>query len=84
MRPIPNFKMKSLREERQLTQVQVAKILEIPVSSYAMIEAGHRLNPRRGVQIKIARFYGCTIDELFFNDLNHEVQPIKNNNQKAS
>ncbi len=66
MQPVPNRRMKRLRENLALTQGEVAEKLGMPLSSYAMIEAGYRLNPRRDVQKRIANFYDCTIDELFF------------------
>ena len=75
MQPVPNKRMKKLRENLTLTQVEVADKLGMPLSSYAMIETGYRLNPRRDVQKKIANFYECTIDELFFDDYDHETRP---------
>ena len=59
-----NTKMVSLRGDR--TQKQIAKELGIPVSTYAMIELGERF-PRRDLQIKLARFFQTTVDELFFS-----------------
>lgn len=75
MNVIPNKKMKEAREKLGLSQKQIAKKLNMPVSSYAMIEAGHRKNPHRIVQKKIADYYGYTIDELFFADIVHEMRP---------
>ena len=74
MQPVPNKRMKRLRENLPLTQGEVAVKLGMPLSSYAMIEAGYRLNPRRDVQKRIANFYDCTIDELFFDDYDHETR----------
>ncbi|WP_243270070.1 helix-turn-helix transcriptional regulator [Thermanaerosceptrum fracticalcis] len=76
LQPVPNKKMKKLREEMGLTQAEVATKLEMPLSSYAMIEAGYRRNPRREVQKKIANFYSCTVDELFFDDDVHETRTL--------
>lgn len=67
----PNEVMQKLREEMGLTQAEIAEKLGMPQSSYAMIESGHRPHPRREVQKKIADFFGKTVDELFFADLNH-------------
>ncbi|ARU61560.1 transcriptional regulator [Tumebacillus avium] len=59
-----NEKMTALRGER--TQKEMAKEIGIPVSTYAMIESGHRF-PRRDLQIKLARYFNLTVDELFFS-----------------
>lgn len=59
----PNKKMIKLRGER--TQKEVAADLKMSLSSYAMIEAGHRAG-RDEVKKKIAAYYGTTVDELFF------------------
>ncbi|ASS76446.1 transcriptional regulator [Tumebacillus algifaecis] len=59
-----NEKMAALRGDR--TQKEMANEIGIPVSTYAMIEAGHRF-PRRELQIKLARFFKLTVDELFFD-----------------
>ena len=59
-----NHRMLRLRGDR--TQRQVASELGIPVSTYAMIELGQRF-PRRDLQGKLARFYGTTVDDLFFS-----------------
>lgn len=64
-----NKKMAELRGDRSLRDI--AKELEIPYSTYAMIETGHRF-PRRNLQLKLAKFYGVTVDELFFTLDGHE------------
>ncbi|WP_231504276.1 helix-turn-helix transcriptional regulator [Brevibacillus borstelensis] len=66
-----NEKMASLRGER--SQKQVADELGIPVSTYAMIEAGHRF-PRKELQLKLSRYFGVTVDELFFTENDHETR----------
>jgi DNA-binding XRE family transcriptional regulator len=64
--------MYQLRRQRGLTQKQVAEIVGITQSAYAMIERGQRL-PRKETMIKLARFFAMTIDELFFsNDYREE------------
>lgn len=57
------------------TQRDIAKKLEIPLSTYAMIELGHRF-PRRDLQFKLADFFGVTVDELFFNKIDHEMRSV--------
>lgn len=69
-----NAKMAELRGSRSLRRI--AKELEIPYSTYAMIETGHRF-PRRDLQQKLANFYGVTVDELFFTQNVHETRPKK-------
>ena len=63
--------MIALRGNR--TQKQVAKDLGIPQSTYAMIEAGHRF-PRKELQLKLARYFGTTVDELFFSQIDHGMR----------
>ncbi|MGG4217264.1 helix-turn-helix transcriptional regulator [Paenibacillus jamilae] len=58
-----NQKMSELRGDRSLREV--AEQIGIPYSTYAMIETGRRF-PRRNLQLKLARFYKVTVDELFF------------------
>lgn len=58
--------MVTLRGRR--SQRFVALELGIPVSTYAMVETGQRF-PRKELQAKLANFYGVTVDELFFAQL---------------
>ena len=60
-----NRKMVAFRADR--TQKQVAQEMGIPSSTYAMIESGHRF-PRRELQVKLARYFNTTVDELFFSE----------------
>ena len=68
-----NEVMISLRGEK--TQREIAKKLDVPLSTYAMIETGHRF-PRRDLQLKLADFFGVTVDELFFTKNDHEMRSI--------
>ena len=63
-----NLTMKRLRGDK--SQKKVAEELEIPVSTYAMIELGNRF-PRPELQLKLANYFGLTVDELFFNQNVH-------------
>ncbi|WP_438446119.1 helix-turn-helix transcriptional regulator [Gorillibacterium sp. sgz5001074] len=54
------------------SQKAVAEDLQIPVSTYAMIESGHRF-PRRQLQMKLAAYFCVTVDELFFSSNDHEM-----------
>lgn len=52
------------------SQKQVANEIGIPQSTYSMIEGGHRF-PRKKLQLKFARYFKTTVDELFFNQIDH-------------
>lgn len=64
-----NEKMVALRGDR--SQKEIAEEIGIPVSTYAMIESGHRF-PRKELQLKLARYFEVTVDELFFGENDHE------------
>lgn len=67
-----NNMMVNLRGVRSLHEI--ARELGIPYSTYAMIETGRRF-PRKELAMKISKFYGVTIDELFFSQNGHETRP---------
>lgn len=56
-------RLRSLRGEK--TQEEVAKDLGVTKSSYAMYERDER-TPRDEVKVKIARYYGLRVGQLFF------------------
>lgn len=64
-----NERLVALRANR--TQKELAKEIDIPVSTYAMIELGRRF-PRRKLQAKLASHYKVTVDYLFFDIKNHD------------
>lgn len=66
-----NEKMVTLRGDR--SQKEIAEEIGIPVSTYAMIESGHRF-PRKELQLKLARYFEVTVDELFFGKNDHETR----------
>jgi len=66
-----NQKMTELRGKRSLHEM--ARELEMPYSTYAMIEAGHRF-PRKKLAFKMAKHFGVTVDELFFAKNDHETR----------
>lgn len=59
-------KMRALRLQRKKTLQQVADELDITKSSLAMYERDERI-PRDEVKVRIARYYGETVDALFFS-----------------
>lgn len=58
-----NEKLRILRGDR--TQSQIANEIGITKSSWAMYERGERI-PRDEIKIKIAKFFGKTVEEIFF------------------
>ena len=55
-----------LREHRGgLTQEKVAQSVGITKSAYAMYERDER-TPRDEVKVKLAKFYGVSVEALFF------------------
>ena len=56
-----------LRELRgNMTQEEMAKRLNITKSSLAMYERNERI-PRDEVKVRIAKYFGKTVQEIFFN-----------------
>ena len=47
------------------TQVEVAKAIGTSVSAVAMYESGNRV-PRDEIKVAIARYYGKTVEDIFF------------------
>lgn len=47
------------------TQSQVSNAVGITVSALSMYECGERI-PRDEVKERIAEYYGCTVQEIFF------------------
>ena len=58
-----SLKLKKLRGDRTLEEV--AKAVDISVSSLGMYETGKRV-PRDAVKIRIAKYYGTTVAAIFF------------------
>jgi putative transcriptional regulator len=60
-----------LRGEK--TQFEVAKEVGISLSALAMYETGNR-TPRDEIKIKLAKYYGITVESLFFSlDMSRNV-----------
>lgn len=45
---------------------EVASAIEVSVSAISMYENGERI-PRDDIKIKLARYYGKTVQEIFFD-----------------
>lgn len=66
--------IKKVREEKNLTQQQIADVIHMHRSNYSKVESGERELSIEALN-KIARFFGMTIDEVvnFDGDLPEEV-----------
>jgi len=60
--------LRDLRGDR--TQEEIASALGITKSSWAMYERGERI-PRDEVKVKIAKFFGKSVGELFYPQVEH-------------
>ncbi|MDZ4410527.1 helix-turn-helix transcriptional regulator [Bacillus cereus] len=60
----------NLRNER--SREEVAKAVGISISTLQMYENGQRI-PRDNIKIKLANFYGVTVQTIFFDSEQHEV-----------
>jgi len=58
------IRLKSLREDKN--REDVAADLKISLSALQMYENGQRI-PRDEIKIRIAKYYGLTVQEIFFN-----------------
>ncbi|MDR0396164.1 MAG: helix-turn-helix transcriptional regulator [Oscillospiraceae bacterium] len=71
------MRLKEIREQAGLTQVQAAKALGLPQPSYSLYESCSR-NPSYKLLFKFADFYGVTIDYLLgYSDINNKELDIK-------
>jgi len=58
------LRIKQLREEKELSQLKLAKHLNISNTTLSQYESGKRI-PGDGIKIKIAQFFDVSIDYLF-------------------
>lgn len=63
-------KLKKLRQDKGLSQKEVAKKLGMSPSMLAMMEGGHRRGSDE-TKIKLAKFYEKSVDSLFFEEFYH-------------
>lgn len=66
---VPNRRLTKLRESANLTQKQLGDSLTMSQSMIARIENGDR-DPSSDIKISIARFFGVTIEWLFYDQVN--------------
>ena len=70
-------RLKDIREDRELTQTQIALILNMKQQQYARYESGINEIPFSYI-IKLATFYNVPIDYLA--NLTDEIKPYKRKN----
>lgn len=62
-----NNKIKELRTEKGVTQIEISNFLGITNDYFSMIERGER-SPGFKLSKKIADYFDATIDEIFFSN----------------
>lgn len=67
-------RLKELREDRDLTQSQIAKYLNMSQTGYSKYETGENDIPTK-ILINLATFYNTSIDYLL--ELTNELLPYK-------
>ncbi len=67
-------RLRELREDKDLTQIQVAKYLDMSQTGYSQYEIGKNDIPTR-VLIKLSLFYGVSVDYLL--NVTNETKPYK-------
>lgn len=60
-------KLKQLREKKGISQLELSKKIGVSPSSITMYEQGERV-PRDYVKIKIAEYFGVTVESIFFDN----------------
>lgn len=65
-------RLKDLREDRDLKQVNIANLLKMKQPQYARYEIGKREIPIESL-IKLAKFYGTSTDYIL--GLTNEIKP---------
>ena len=58
-------RLREIRLQKNMTQEQIAKKLNLAVSTIGMYETGERI-PRDEIKKKIAKYYDVSIEYLFF------------------
>lgn len=57
--------LKKIRAEANMTQVELAKKLNVSQASVSAWESNLEVYPREDIVIRIADLFDCSIDELF-------------------
>ena len=56
--------LKKLREDKDLSQAELAQLLGVDQSAVCLWEKGKTM-PRVNVAIRLAKILGCTLDEIY-------------------
>lgn len=64
-----NLKLKAARAGKDLSQQQLADLVGVTRQTIAAIEKGD-YNPSLNLCISICRVLGCTLDDLFWEEIN--------------
>lgn len=75
------MRIRDLREDKDLTQAEIAKILNCNRNTYTQYETGKRQIPLQ-VLVKLSRFYNTSIDYLIEETDEIKPYPKKNIEQK--
>ena len=67
-------RLRQLREDKDMSQREIAKILDMSQTGYSQYEIGKNDIPTR-VLIKLALYYGVSVDYLL--DITNEMKPYK-------
>ena len=70
-------RLKDLREDRDLKQINIAEILKITRQQYSLYELGKRDIPAEYIKI-LAKFYNTSTDYIL--ELTDEIKPYKRKN----
>lgn len=65
--------IKKKREQRKMTQIELAGKLGITQGAVSQWEAG-ATNPSTGMILKLSEVLGCTVDELLRNETNSDKE----------
>lgn len=57
------YRIRDLREDKDLTQTQIAKEINVPQRTYAYYESGKRMIPPY-ILVSLAKFHNVSVDYL--------------------
>lgn len=69
-------RIRDLREDHDLTQTEIAKILNMSQTGYSQYEIGKNDIPTK-ILIELSKYYGTSVDYLL--GLTNEIRPYKRN-----
>lgn len=72
-------RIRDLREDHDLNQTQIAKILNMSQTGYSEYEIGRNDIPTK-ILIKLSEYYGTSVDYLL--GLTDEIKPYKRNKKQ--